>query len=290
MSKSIVIDKESYTRTKKKLKKSLEAKGVSFTLSEVSDILAQSFGFKNEFDMHKNYFESLEQISKQEALNIPLTSEQKSLLKLMAEPSESIKMQAGKTADGMSGILSPWSKEPVIFNDVNGNKLDYNPFSQIDTLSKDSHNKSSFDHMALMLKKLDIRKSKGNIVIAGKPGVGVTSLVNMILNSNPGRLETIDHERKLLLQDKGDLRTENDLKDVMLRNKRGANVVFGVHANSKEMAIDRIKSLDPNFDISSIHYLFLMHRSSDNVLEIYAYDMSNEHDKLQVFGMEWKRK
>lgn len=290
MSKSIVIDKESYTRTKKKLKKSLEAKGVSFTLSEVSDILAQSFGFKNEFDMHKNYFESLEQISKQEALNIPLTSEQKSLLKLMAEPSESIKMQAGKTADGMSGILSPWSKEPVIFNDVNGNKLDYNPFSQIDTLSKDSHNKSSFDHMALMLKKLDIRKSKGNIVIAGKPGVGVTSLVNMILNSNPGRLETIDHERKLLLQDKGDLRTENDLKDVMLRNKRGANVVFGVHANSKEMAIDRIKSLDPNFDISNIHYLFLMHRSSDNVLEIYAYDMSNEHDKLQVFGMEWKRK
>lgn len=290
MSKSIVIDKESYTRTKKKLKKSLEAKGVSFTLSEVSDILAQSFGFKNEFDMHKNYFESLEQISKQEVLNIPLTSEQKSFLKLMTEPSESIKMQVGKTADGMSGILSPWSKEPVIFNDVNGNKLDYNPFSQIDTLSKDSHNKSSFDHMALMLKKLDIRKSKGNIVIAGKPGVGVTSLVNMILNSNPGRLETIDHERKLLLQDKGDLRTENDLKDVMLRNKRGANVVFGVHANSKEGAIDRIKSLDHNFDIRSIHYLFLMHKSSDNVLEIYAYDMSNEHDKLQVFGMEWKRK
>lgn len=57
MSKSIVIDKESYTCTKKKLKKSLEAKGVSFTLSEVSDILAQSFGFKNEFDMQRNYFD-----------------------------------------------------------------------------------------------------------------------------------------------------------------------------------------------------------------------------------------
>ena len=60
MSKSIVIDKENYTRTKKKLKKSLEAKGCSFTLSEVSDILAQSFGFKNEFDMQKNYFEKLD--------------------------------------------------------------------------------------------------------------------------------------------------------------------------------------------------------------------------------------
>ena len=58
MSKSIIIDKESFTRTKKKLKKSLEAKGVSFTLSEVSDILAQSFGYKNEFDMQKRYFES----------------------------------------------------------------------------------------------------------------------------------------------------------------------------------------------------------------------------------------
>jgi len=60
MSKSIIIDKENYTRTKKKLKKSLEAKGCSFTLSEVSDILAQSFGFKNEFDMQKNYFEKLD--------------------------------------------------------------------------------------------------------------------------------------------------------------------------------------------------------------------------------------
>lgn len=60
MSKSIIIDKENYTRTKKKLKKSLEAKGYSFTLSEVSDILAQSFGFKNEFDMQKNYFEKLD--------------------------------------------------------------------------------------------------------------------------------------------------------------------------------------------------------------------------------------
>ena len=58
MSKSIVIDKENYTRTKKKLKKSLEAKGCSFTLSEVSDILAQSFGFKNEFDI-KDWFQSL---------------------------------------------------------------------------------------------------------------------------------------------------------------------------------------------------------------------------------------
>lgn len=60
MSKSIIIDKENYTRTKKKLKKSLEAKGCSFTLSEVSDILAQSFGFKNEFDMQKNYFEKFD--------------------------------------------------------------------------------------------------------------------------------------------------------------------------------------------------------------------------------------
>lgn len=60
MSKSIIIDKENYTRTKKKLKKSLEAKGCSFTISEVSDILAQSFGFKNEFDMQKNYFEKLD--------------------------------------------------------------------------------------------------------------------------------------------------------------------------------------------------------------------------------------
>jgi len=64
MSKPIVIDKESYTCTKKKLKKSLEAKGVSFTLSEVSDILAQSFGFKNEFDMQRNYFDLNRIVSK----------------------------------------------------------------------------------------------------------------------------------------------------------------------------------------------------------------------------------
>jgi len=292
MSKSIVIDKESYTRTKKKLKKSLEAKGVSFTLSEVSDILAQSFGFKNEFDMHKKYFESLNEIPKSEVVS--LTSEQESLLRFMGEPSDGCEIIAGKNRDGMSNKTdnqhSPWiDASPVIFNDQNGNHFEYNP-ADINKSDTETYNKSSIsvDQMMSMLKKLDVKNTKGNIVIAGKVGVGVTTLLNKVLDSNP-KFETIDHhEHKLSLN--GDARTGNDLEDVSKRNNKGISVVFGIHANSKEVVLNRIKSLNPNFDINSIRYLFLLRKSSDNLLEVYVYDMFDEHDRLQVFGMEWKRK
>ena len=253
MSKSIVIDKKNYTCTKKKLKKSLDAKGVSFTLSEVSDILAQSFGFKNEFDMQRNYFESLNEIPKSEV-----------------------------------GPRSPWiDNTPAVFNGQNGKSFEYIP-EDINKSDTETNSKSSIDQIMSMLKKIDVKNTGGNIIIAGKPGVGVTMLLNKVLDSNP-RFETIEHHEHILSLN-GDVRTENDLKDISKRNSKGINVVFGIHANSKEVALERIKLLSPDFDTNSIRYLFLMRKSSDKILEVYVYDLFDEHDRLQVFGIEWKRK
>ncbi len=292
MSKSIVIDKESYTRTKKKLKKSLEAKGASFTLSEVSDILAQSFGFKNEFDMHKNYFESLGQISTQESLSLPLINDQKSLLKSMTEISEGSKIIAGESKDGSSykSINShpvwAYGPSPIAFNDVNGNKFDYNPFTANNIDDLNTSHKVSADKFGAMFKKLDLKKNRGNIIVAGKPGSGATILLNAILHNNSDNLVTINHNSKK--KESGDLRTKNDLEYVMEKNKKDTDVIFSIAASSEQDALNTIKTLNPNFDISSIRYLFFLHVSKRSLLEIYVYDMSKSSGNLQVFGMAWK--
>lgn len=67
MKKPIIIDNETFTRSKKKLQKILKEKELHFSLSEVSNILAQTFGFKNEYDFQQNYSLFLD---KKEALPI----------------------------------------------------------------------------------------------------------------------------------------------------------------------------------------------------------------------------
>jgi len=63
MSKDILINEESFTRTKKKLKKILEEKGLKVSLCETSEILANSLGFKNTFEMQRIVFSKVEKIS-----------------------------------------------------------------------------------------------------------------------------------------------------------------------------------------------------------------------------------
>lgn len=60
MPKNMLNNQESFTRTKKKLKKHLEDRGLKLSLCETSDILAKALGFKNTFDINKNYFDLLE--------------------------------------------------------------------------------------------------------------------------------------------------------------------------------------------------------------------------------------
>jgi len=51
MKNNLVINDANFTRTKKKLKKSLEKEGISLPLSKIGEILADSLGFKNTFDI-----------------------------------------------------------------------------------------------------------------------------------------------------------------------------------------------------------------------------------------------
>lgn len=54
MKNNLVINDENFSRTKKKLKKSLEKEGVNLSLSRIGEILAQSLGFQNVFDIQQN--------------------------------------------------------------------------------------------------------------------------------------------------------------------------------------------------------------------------------------------
>lgn len=54
MTNNLIINDENFTRTKKKLKKALEKEGISLPLSKIGEILADSLGFQNTFDIQKN--------------------------------------------------------------------------------------------------------------------------------------------------------------------------------------------------------------------------------------------
>lgn len=124
MSKNILNNQESFTRTKKRLKKLLQDKGLNLSLCETSDLLAKALGFKNTFDINKNYFENIEQ-------------EQK-VIDMMEKP-EGCKIFSGKTIDGMSNkqipdttgecSTSPWKKGAVTFLTPSGKVMPYQPYS-----------------------------------------------------------------------------------------------------------------------------------------------------------------
>jgi len=239
MSRSIVIDKKSYTCTKKKLKKSLEAKGVSFTLSEVSDILAQSFGFKNEFDMQKNYFNSNHR-------------ELENLLSLNPSIDTSNPFDRPLKSKLFVADIAPASKGVV---DIIGRNR-------------------SFVNIEKVISAIKLNDLKGNIVVTGATGSGVSHLVSSILaNSNKKDLRTINknHNEKGSF---GYARKKGDLKNVPLLNKEGENFIFGVYGNSKNEALGNIGQIEPNFILDSIDYIVLT-KFEEMKQQVIIYDMKN---------------
>lgn len=206
MSKSIVIDKKNYTCTKKKLKKSLDAKGVSFSLSEVSDILAQSFGFKNEFDMQKNYF------NLNETVNTSQVKEQE--IKITKE---NIDGYVNINVD----IILPASQISPRFNE----RL----ISEIDSYTKDV---------------------KGHILIAGRAGVGKTTMMRML-------------KRKKQMLSFGDINEfeydpEEDVfsKDQLaLISKSQKPIIFCINSCINSNGLETIKIRDSDFDSKTIQYV-----------------------------------
>ncbi len=232
MSSNILNNQESFTRTKKKLKKILEEKGLNLTLCETSDILAKALGFKNTFDINKNYFDVKSQ-----------------------KPDE------------------------ITNNIVDDNERLANKAFQAKELKKD---------IRQMLNKVILKNFKGNIVIAGKVGSGVSTIIDEVLSFDNKKILTINDTQELFYI-KGDVRTKEDLNKVASLNKEGKNVVFGIHGNSKETALSRLRVFESNFDFESIQYLFILERTNDSILEVYVYDMWKDPNKFKVFGIKWRK-
>lgn len=131
MSKNILNTQESFTRTKKKLKKILEEKGLVLSLCETSDILAKALGYKNTFDINKNYFEPLKKEAEEMLCsNFNYTEKEKEDLMAIMKNSAGGKILSGRNIDGMSGEQkeSPWKKGPVTFLTPSGKRLPYEPY------------------------------------------------------------------------------------------------------------------------------------------------------------------
>lgn len=253
MSNNILNNQESFTRTKKKLKKILEEKGLNLTLCETSDILAKALGFKNTFDLNKNYFEynQIKNLQKVEdaGYNENHNEEVKSIIN---KTPEGLQLLEGKNINGMS------------------------------------HNqKEAKKDIQQMLKKA-LKNLKGNIVIAGKVGSGVSTIIDEVLSFDNKKILTINDTQELFYI-KGDVRTKEDLNKVASLNKEGKNVVFGIHGNSKENALSRLRVFESNFDFESIQYLFILERTNDSILEVYVYDMWKDPNKFKVFGIKWRK-
>lgn len=213
MSKSIVIDKESYTRTKKKLKKSLEAKGCSFTLSEVSDILAQSFGFKNEFDMQKNYFEKIESLNN----------------------------------------TSPWSDERLSFKTPNGKIIPYNIFENKDNyhnLEKILSTKLNLKGNIIIYGKTNTGKTTLVDFICNK--MKHSKLKNLeyyieedinFEKSDLGKHEIYFGKTKYGMSaepDQKEIRCQSHMDKLLKINNEGYNVVCDLHAADEEDVYQRL--------------------------------------------------
>lgn len=263
MSKSIVIDKESYIRTKKKLKKSLETKGVSLTLSEVSDVLAQSLGFKNEFDIQKNHFDKIIESPKLDNLGFN-EKKYEDFIKKMLEPSNGIVIQTGATRSGMSFReyvnLNKIIESGIFNKDIKGNIIVYGATgvgkkTLMDKLSKEikinEKNNSFFSND-------DIRKHS---LSWGKTKDG------MSMPKSSTKFLTIEDPIEHLLKN-DELRTKKDLDNLISLNKSGYNLLVRIHANSEKNAYKRLKYLGGD-DINFHYTIGIKFINNNQIIEIH---------------------
>ena len=152
MSQDILINEESFTRTKKKLKKLLEEKGLNVSLCEASEILSKSLGFKNTFELQRSVFSNIEKIS-----NSPL-HETKQCLPKSSKETIITNTHLKPYTDNQQGWidLKPYKKEISIIKRAD--------LSQISSLG------------------LSYENIKGNIMVYGLKTSGKEQLVKDIIS------------------------------------------------------------------------------------------------------------
>lgn len=215
MSKKIYIDQNSFTRTKKKLKVSLEEQGISLSLSQVATVLAQSFGFKNEHEMQKLYFNEIIK----DDVNTSLES---SNLKRSEEEIKTLEL-IEKNKKGY--LIEHTSYEDYDFIELTYRSIN-KPFEEYYKMVDDLLNNNY----------IDINK-KGNFIIAGATGSGKTTLLRKIKEKNK-RLISLESIKESNYSEE----EVRDITDIEVINENSDfNIIFSFHATSCFNAIQRLK-------------------------------------------------
>lgn len=261
MSKNILNNQESFTRTKKKLKKILDEKGLKLTLCETSDILAKALGFKNTFDMNKNYFESnkIENIHKEDGIDykIPLES-------IMKKPSEGLKIISGRNIDGMSGPKENIKQIISIKKEKDGNKIKLN----IDIKIPYNQFSPQFDDKVIDDLSKNIKNLNGHILITGKAGVGKTTLMRKLKKRKS--ILSFGDINELEFDSEEEVFNQEHLEII---SKSKENIIFCIHECRNTDVLDNIKKINTNFNTDSIEYIININilKENKNNIDIESY-------------------
>lgn len=228
MSKKIYIDQNSFTRTKKKLKSSLEEQGVSLSLSEVATVLAQSFGFKSENEMQRLYFNQIEDDN---------SKYDKKYLSLIEDVKNSEK----------GYVINHEIKDGIDIIELTYRSIK-RPFAKYDEMVDD-----------LMLKYID-QNEKGHVIVAGSTGAGKSTLLNKIIekHKNLVSLNSLNPHKYF---------NNDEVRDIVgiekLNKYSNLNIIFSLHAVSGDVAIKRLKSIANHYDLeinNNIRYVIHINR------------------------------
>lgn len=239
MSKEILINKETFTCTKKKMKSALKNKGFELSLSEVANLLAQSFGYKNEFEMQNAYFKEISKNTDNRGINYSSTEDHSSILQ---------SIYTEKTPEGYIRHKSPKEIKDSL---CNSNIYTIKTYKKDNILCLDLEIKRfnvSQQYNGLLNNLLynvvkDISDNylpqniNGNILISGTTASGKTSLANKLTSFRKNMVSLEKYKENVYAEE--EMRVFNDFL-IFFRNK---NIIASIHSSSCLDAIQAIKQL-----------------------------------------------
>ena len=222
MKEHILLDEPKIKKMTKRIKKSLEEFGLNLKQSEVSEIIAKSLGFKNDYEL-RNF---ISQVKNSENLSISFNN-QNDVVKV-SNPNFKIndKYQMLIRYENGKKIIN------IVFNrrhpDIINDKVYYNEFI-----------KNLYENY--------LKNINGNILICGTAGSGKTLMTSKIKeiskNSNNKLISIEDFKTEHVLEE--ELRNPEDF-DIINEHRR-ENLIFSIHGRSQEdlaIIMERIKQIE----------------------------------------------
>lgn len=250
MSKEILINKETFTCTKKKMKSALKNKGFELSLSEVANLLAQSFGYKNEFEMQNSYFREITRNTDNRESNCFSTEDHSSILQ---------SIYTEKTPEGYIRHKNPKEiKDTLCDNNIYTIKSykEYNILCldvEIKRFNVSQQYNGLLNNIFYNVVK-DIndnylpQKISGNILISGTSASGKTSLANKLTSFRKNMVSLEKFKENIYAEE--EMRVFNDFL-IFFSNK---NIIASIHSSSCIDAIQNVKQLRSLNDVERIKF------------------------------------